>query len=42
MDPAISTAFVIYGLAAAISLFVAIMIKLIYWSVRFTQRGKKD
>lgn len=42
MDPAISTALLIYGLAAGISAFVALMIKIIYWSVRLTQRSKRE
>lgn len=42
MDPAIPTALTVYGLAAIIAAFVAVMIKIIYWAVQFTQREKKD
>lgn len=41
MDSIILTTLTIYGLAAVISAFVAVMIKVIYWSVSFTQREKK-
>jgi hypothetical protein len=41
MDSPILATLIIYGLAAVISAFVAVMIKVIYWSVSFTQREKK-
>ena len=40
MKTAIETGLIIYGLAAAISIGVAVMIKLIYWGVRLTQRRR--
>ncbi len=41
MDSPILAALTIYGLAAVISAFVAVMIKVIYWTVSYTQREKK-
>lgn len=33
----------IYGIAAVISMFVAVMIKALYWALQFIQRkGKKQ
>lgn len=42
MKTAIESSLIIYGLAAVISAVVAVMIKLIYWGVRFTQRKTRS
>lgn len=41
MKTAIEAALIMYGLAGGISVCVAVMIKLIYWSVRLTQRKRE-
>ena len=40
MDSPILATLIIYGLAAVISAFVAVMIKVIYWAVSSIQREK--
>jgi hypothetical protein len=41
MSTTISAALMMYGIAAVISMFVAVMIKALYWALQFMQRKDK-